>query len=555
MASLSLREKIAQLVIAPFNGHPLRRSRDTTKFLRLISHEHIGGIILVNTAEGRITSKASAREAATFINRMQRMAKVPLLVGGDFERGVSMRVEGTTVFPHAMAFTASGDPDEARIEGEITANESRALGFQWIFFPDADVNNNPDNPIINIRSYGEDPADVSRFATAFIKGAHASSGGRVLLTAKHFPGHGDTATDTHMNLATIPGDRSRLESIEWAPFRAVIAGGVDAIMTAHIAVPALDAPDLPATLSPKILTGILRDELGFQGIVVTDALDMGGIVNGFGAGDASVRALEAGADVLLMPADPKAAIDAVQAAVKSGRLTQARIDRSVLRLLRAKADLGLAKSKLVDLKQIPKRVDTPVSNEAAQLIADRSVTLVRNEGGLIPLQDTAGTMFYTLVESSSSTEGKAFVERLRERDPHAEVVRAHSAMSEADIETLIARGSSARQLVIAAFASVAPRRGSAGLSGFLPKLVEQFVATKKPVVFIAMGNPYLLRNFPNVGAYLATYSTVRPSEIAAAKALFGAIPIAGKLPVSIPGFSNAGEGIFLPATIPAPLAH
>ncbi|HEU5023132.1 MAG TPA: glycoside hydrolase family 3 N-terminal domain-containing protein, partial [Bryobacteraceae bacterium] len=515
----------------------------------------VGGMILVNTADHRIVGKATAREAATFINRMQRMAKIPLLVAGDFERGVSMRVDDTTVFPHAMAFTASGDPVEARIEGEITAKESRAIGFQWLFFPDADVNNNPDNPIINIRSYGENPASVSRFVSAFIEGAHASPGAPVLVTAKHFPGHGDTATDTHRDLAIITADRPRLESVEWTPFRAAIASGVDAIMSAHIAVPAIDDSGLPSTLSPKLLTGVLRDELGFQGIVVTDALDMGGIVNGFGAGDASVRALEAGADVLLMPADPKAAIDAVQAAVKSGRLTQARIDRSVLRLLRAKADLGLAKSKLVDLKQIPKRVDTPVSNEAAQLIADRSVTLVRNEGGLIPLQDTAGTMFYTLVESSSSTEGKAFVERLRERDPHAEVVRAHSAMSEADIETLIARGSSARQLVIAAFASVAPRRGSAGLSGFLPKLVEQLVATKKPVVFIAMGNPYLLRNFPNVGAYLATYSTVRPSEIAAAKALFGAIPIAGKLPVSIPGFSNAGEGIFLPATIPAPLAH
>jgi beta-N-acetylhexosaminidase len=549
MASLSLREKIAQLVIAPFNGHPLRRSRDTTKFLRLISHEHIGGIILVNTAEGRITSKASAREAATFINRMQRMAKVPLLVGGDFERGVSMRVEGTTVFPHAMAFTASGDPDEARIEGEITANESRALGFQWIFFPDADVNNNPDNPIINIRSYGEDPADVSRFATAFIKGAHASSGGRVLLTAKHFPGHGDTATDTHMNLATIPGDRSRLESIEWAPFRAVIAGGVDAIMTAHIAVPALDAPDLPATLSPKILTGILRDELGFQGIVVTDALDMGGIANGFGVGDASVRALEAGADALLMPSDPIAAIDAVEAAVKSGRLSQARIERSTLRLLRAKADVGLAKSKLVDLKQIPKRVNTPESRAAAQRIADRSVTLVRNEGGLIPLRGDEETIFYTLVESPSSTEGEAFLAGVRARLPRAQVIRADSTMSEATLNGLVLRGAAARSYVVAAFASVAPKRGAAALSGFLPKLVDELIATRKPVALLALGNPYMVRNFSGVAAWLALFSTVPPSETAAAKAIFGDIPVNGKLPVSIPGFAKAGDGIVLPPVI------
>ncbi|HVW09229.1 MAG TPA: glycoside hydrolase family 3 protein, partial [Bryobacteraceae bacterium] len=494
MASLTLREKIAQLVIVPFNGHPLRHSRDSTRFLNFISHEHVGGMILVNTAEGRLTAKPNAIETALFINRMQRLAKIPLLVAGDFERGVSMRIDGTTVFPQAMAFTASGDPGEARIEGEITAKESRAIGFQWLFFPDADVNNNPDNPIINIRSYGENPADVSRFVSAFIEGAHAASGAHVLVTAKHFPGHGDTATDTHMNLATITADRPRLESVEWAPFRAAIASGVDAIMTAHIAVPALDESGLPSTLSPKILTGILRDELGFQGIIVTDALDMGGIVNGFGAGDASVRALEAGADVLLMPADPKAAIDAVEAAVKSGRLTQARIERSVMRLLRAKAQLGLATSKLVNLQQLTARVDTPASNAAAQRIADRSVTLVRNEGGIIPLRETADTVFYTLVESPSSTEGNAFTTALHARAPQAEVVRANSTMSEAEMETLLARGSSARRFVIAAFASVAPSRGTAALGGVLPKLVDDLIATKKPVAFIAMGNPYLLRN-------------------------------------------------------------
>jgi beta-N-acetylhexosaminidase len=246
-----------------------------------------------------------------------------------------------------------------------------------------------------------------------------------------------------------------------------------------------------------------------------------------------------------MPANPEAAIDAVQAAVKSGRLTEARIERSVTRLLRAKAELGLAKSKLVDLTQLPKRIDTPESNAAAQRIADRSVTLVRNESGLIPLRDATGTVFYTLAESTASTEGNAFMTALRARAPQAEVVRAASSMSESEMENLLARGSSARQFVIAAFASVAPSRGTAALSGFLPKLVEELIATKKPVAFIAMGNPYLLRNFPGVAAYLATYSTVRPSEIAAVKALFGDIRIDGKLPVSIPGFAGAGDGIVL----------
>ena len=546
MASLTPREKIAQLVVIPFNGHPFKpRSRDYSKFASLVSREHVGGLILVNLANGRVVAKAEPLQTAAFINRMQHLAKVPLIVAGDFERGVSMRMESTTIFPHAMAFAASGDPDEARVEGEITAKESRALGFQWVFFPDADVNNNPDNPIINIRSYGEDPADVSQFVSAFIEGAHADPRNRVLVTAKHFPGHGDTATDTHMNLATITGDRPRLEAVEWAPFRAAIKSGVDSIMTAHLAVPALDDPGLPATLSPKILTGILRDQMGYEGLIVTDALEMGGIAQGFAVGDAAVRAIEAGADVLLMPADPLAAIDAVVAAVKSGRISQERIERSVTRILVAKARVGLATARLVDTKLIGKVVNAPESNLAAQKISDRSVTLVRNEKGILPLRVDASTAFYTMIEGLASVEGRAFAGEILRRKPLARMIQADSTMSEAELDAALQRGAMAGQYVIAAFASVAANRGTAGLGGSLPKLVQNLLATKKPVIFVAMGNPYLLRNFPDVAAYLATYSTVPPSEIAAVKALFGEISIGGKLPVSIPGFAKVGDGIVL----------
>ncbi len=550
MSSLSLRERVAQLVVIPFNGHPFRpRSREAGKFMNLVTREHVGGLILVNLANGRVVAKANPVETATFINRMQRLSpKVPLLVAGDFERGASMRIEATTIFPHAMAFTASGDPEEARTEGEITAKESRAMGFQWLFFPDADVNNNPDNPIINIRSYGEDPAAVSRFVSAFIDGAHADQKNRVLVTAKHFPGHGDTATDTHMNMATVTADIPRLEALEWAPFRAAIQSGVDSIMTAHLAVPALDDPGLPATLSPKILSGILRDEMGFKGLIVTDALDMGGISHGFAVGEAAVRALEAGADVLLMPSDPKAAIDAVLAAVKSGRLTPQRIDASVSRILAAKARVGLANGKLVDVKLLSQVVNTPASEAAAQKIADRSVTLVRNQGGILPLQNLGATVFYTMVEGPSSVEGNAFAAEVRKRFPQAEIIRADSTMSETELDTLLQRGSAAREFVVAAFASVAANRGNAGMGGALPKLVAKLTATKKPVVFAALGNPYMLRNFPDVAAYLATYSTVPPSEVAAVKAVFGELTVEGKLPVTIPGFANLGDGIVLRET-------
>ena len=271
-----------------------------------------------------------------------------------------------------------------RYEGEVTAREARALGVHWVYYPVADVNNNPDNPIINIRSFGENPEAVAAHVKAFIEGAHADKRDFVLTSAKHFPGHGDTATDTHMSLAVITADRERLERVELVPFRAAIEAGVDSIMTAHVAVPALAPPDLPATLSPAILTGLLRKELGFKGLVVTDALEMASIVKVFGSGEAAVRALEAGADALLMPADPEAAIRAVVAAVENGRLSRARIQESAVKLLAAKEKVGLARKRFVNLDAIGDIVNAPEANERAQEIADRAVTLVRNGGNLLP---------------------------------------------------------------------------------------------------------------------------------------------------------------------------
>lgn len=548
---MTLREKIAQLVVIGFNGHPMNtRTREYRKFVRLVGQEHVGGLILVNVSNGRTVPKADPLEVASFINRMQRLAKIPLLVSSDFERGASMRVEATTMFPHAMAFSASRDPDEARLEGEITAKEARAIGVQWLFFPDADVNNNPDNPIINIRSYGENPADVSAFVTAFIAGAHSVPDARVLTTAKHFPGHGDTATDTHLNLATIASDKSRLEEVEWTPFRAAIKAGTDSIMTAHIAVPALDEPGLPATLSPKILTGILRDELGFKGIVVTDALEMGGIVQGFPGGQASVMAIEAGADVLLMPPDGEVAINAVEAAVRSGKISQKRIDASVMRILTAKAHLGLASKKLVDLDEIHNVVNSTESNEAAQRISDRAVTLVRNANDMAPLKSPATTAFFLLAEGRASVEGQEFAAEVRKRSAAAPVTIVDSSMSDMDLDAAIEHASQASQYVVAAFASVAAYRGNVALGGGFPAMIGKLIATRKPVMLVALGNPYLLRTFPEVAGYMTTYSPVPPAEVSAVKALFGEIAIGGKLPVSIPGFAAYGDGIMLAASHP-----
>jgi beta-N-acetylhexosaminidase len=549
---MTLRDEVAQLVFIPFYGAaPNARSAQYRKFMRLIRETKVGGLILVNQTNGHVIAKAEPYALAAFINRMQRLARTPLMVGADFERGASMRVDETTVFPHAMAFGATGDPAFSRFEGEVTAREARALGVQWVYYPVADVNNNPDNPIINIRSFGENPQDVAAQVKAFIEGAHSDKKNFILTTAKHFPGHGDTATDTHLNLASIPADRARLDSLELVPFKAAIAAGVDSIMTAHIAVPALAPPDLPATLSPAILTGLLRKELDFKGLVVTDALDMGGIAKGYTSGEAAVRALEAGADTLLMPSDPDAAIRAVLSAVESGRISRQRLHESVVRILAAKEKVGLDRRRFVDLEGIGDVVDDPEVNLKAQEIASRAVTLVRNNGNLVPLAAPERSCFVVMPESRYSTSGQVFTQEVHKRAPHAAVATVDPSMSRQDVETAINGMSSCDSYAVAAFASVTAFRGSVGLGGELPHAIEMLGTTGKPVALIALGNPYLLRNFPGVAAYLATFSTVPPSESAAVKALWGENPITGRLPVTIPGEAKYGEGIQVRATRPS----
>jgi beta-N-acetylhexosaminidase len=546
---MTLRDEVAQLVFIPFYGAaPNARSAQYRKFMRLIRETRVGGLILVNQTNGHVIAKAEPYALAAFINRMQRLARTPLMVGADFERGASMRVNATTVFPHAMAFGATGDPAFSRFEGEVTAREARALGVQWVYYPVADVNNNPDNPIINIRSFGENPQDVAAQVRAFIEGAHADKKNYILATAKHFPGHGDTATDTHLNLASIGADRARLDTVELVPFKAAIAAGVDSIMTAHIAVPALAPPDLPATLSPAILTGLLRNDLGFKGLVVTDALDMGGIAKGYTSGEAAVRALEAGADTLLMPSDPDAAIRAVVSAVESGRITRQRLQESVVRILAAKEKVGLDRKRFVDLEGIGDVVDDPEVSLKAQEIANRAVTLVRNNGNLVPLAAPEHSCFVVMPESRYSTSGQVFTAEVHKRAARAGVAAIDPSMSPQDVETAITGLSSCDSYVVAAFATVAAYRGTVGLSGELPHALEMLGATGKPVALIALGNPYLLRNFPTVAAYLATFSTVPPSETAAVKALWGEIAITGHLPVTIPGEAKYGEGIQVRAT-------
>jgi beta-N-acetylhexosaminidase len=546
LSSLTLNQKVAQLVMIPFYGEaPNTRSRQYRRFLRLVQESGVGGLILVNRTEGHGIKRAEPYALAAFLNRMQRLAKIPLIVGGDFERGPSMRVDGTTLFPHAMAFAAGGDPQATKYMGEITALDSRALGVHWIFFPVADVNSNPDNPIINIRSFGENPQQVSEHVRAFIQGSRADPKNRVLTTAKHFPGHGDTADDSHLKLPSVQSDKARLESVELVPFRAAIEEGVDAVMTAHIAVPALDAPDLPATLSPAIMTGLLRDELKFKGLIVTDALEMGGVAKGYSTGDAAVRALEAGADVLLMPPDPEAAIRAVVAAVRKGRISMKRIDESVARVLAAKQSVGLDRTKLVDVEAIADVINSPEAAARAQEITDRAVTLVKNEGNVLPLQNPKDACFFVLAEGRYSNEGLAITQELRQRSA-TKIVALDPTLPDSELDAAAQNAASCDQIVVMAFASVAAYRDNLALPGGFPKLIENLIATGHPVTLVSLGSPYLVRSFPKVSAYMTTYSPVATAEVAAVKALFGEIDIGGHLPVTIPGIAELGFGIAVP---------
>lgn len=549
LREMSLRDKIAQLVMIPcFGESPSTRSTAYRDFARAVRDLRVGGIIVINRVAGGTVRSAEPYAMATFLNRMQKLARVPLLVGGDFERGASMRVSNTTKFPHLMAYGAARDLRLTSALGSATAREARALGVQWVFAPDADVNNNPDNPIINIRSFGENPQDVAAQVKAFIEGAKSDPANPVLVTVKHFPGHGDTSVDSHMDMPSLTADRLRLDTVEFVPFRAAIEAGVDAIMSAHMTAPALGAEQDPSTVSKAVLTGVLRDQFKFEGLIVTDAMNMAGLTKQFPGGEAAVRAVEAGADVLLMPPDLETAIKAVMAAVREGRLSERRINESVIRILNAKIRVGLNGRKLVNVETISDVLESPELAAQAQMAADKAVTLVKNERGLIPLSKPDQSCLYILSESRYGQQGRRLLEEAHTRGKGMRATLFDPQLSTADMDQSLADNSTGCQVnVVASFITVGAFRGDMSLSGNYPEFVRRLFEQPAPVVWVSLGSPYLLKTFPQASAYLATFSPVPTSEAAAAKALFGEIPITGRLPVSIPGIAKYGEGIQLRA--------
>lgn len=534
LASLSLKEKAGQLFVS---WSLSRRDGDNhEQMFRWVEEVGLGGVIL---------SLGTTGDAATLIPKLQAKAKVPLLLASDFEGGVWWRLKGGTELGNQMLVGATESEELAEAMGRVTGEEAKALGFHWVFAPVLDVNSNPDNPIINVRSFGEDPKLVSKLGRAFARGVRKSG---LLSCGKHFPGHGDVDSDSHLALPTVLGDRERLMRVELAPFRAAAQDGLESVMTGHLAVPGLgEDPSVPATLSRKILHDVLRKELGFTGLVVTDALDMGGVKNALAPGEVAVQALLAGADVLLMPPDPLAARQAVVGAVESGRVPMARLDDAVRRILEAKHKVGLFSGGGQVADDWREHMRTPTSQRVADEIAMRGPVLVRDRGDALAKIRHAGrkTLRVTLVDKddgSGSPIGVSWPGRS---------LRLTDGSSDAEIAAAIQRIAAADSLLVSLFVKVRELSGGIGLPPKLEPVIKA-LRDEQTVAVVSFGSPYVIRNLPQADVFVAAFSGTKRVVDAVSTALHKG-GFAGRLPVAIPGVAPAGFGLSNQRRPPPPL--
>lgn len=558
VASLSLREKAGQVVMVGSRG--IYRAEDDPEYLdlaRLVSEEGIGGVIWF---------LSTPLETADLNHRLAAKAKLPLLVAADLEAGPGMRFPDLVSGPSAMAVAAAGDLDLAERRARATAEAARALGIHVVFAPVADVNNNPDNPVINVRSFGEEPDAVGRFVAATVKGLQS---GGVVATLKHFPGHGDTATDSHRSLPVLAFDRARLDAVELVPFRAGLRAGARSVMTGHLAVPALDATPvpvlanaprthdftedvteveakgtLPATLSHALTTKLLREELGFDGLVFTDAMTMGGVVAHFETGEAAVRVLAAGGDVVLMPPDAKVAIAAIVEAVKGGRLPEARLDQAVGRLLAEKERLGLFREKELPLQEIARRAGTLAQKGTEEEVARRGLTLVREVEGALPFRSGGRLLALAIHDERTAVAVDGTLQaELKKRAGSVDYVRLDPTSCSGEGAVVAGKAGAADAVLVALFVRPRSGRGTIEIPAEGKAAIAALLASGKPVVAVSFGSPYLLRDVPELPTYLCGYGHQGLVQSAAARALYGEAPIEGRLPVTIPGIAPRGTGL------------
>ncbi|MCZ6490202.1 MAG: glycoside hydrolase family 3 C-terminal domain-containing protein [Acidobacteria bacterium] len=559
LARLSRAEKVGQMIVVRTYGDFL--NWDTGQFRhyeQMVTGWKVGGFVLGNRMDGTAVQPAGAANTAAFLNQMQSLADVPLLVAADMERGAGMRLAEATRFPSPMALAGSGDPESVFQMARATGEEARAAGVNWVLAPVADVNSNPRNPIINVRAFGERPEVVSRYVSRFVQGAHAAN---VLATAKHFPGHGSTDRDSHSSLPIVRSDRNTLEQENLPPFRAAIEAGVDAVMTAHVVVPALEAdaaagPESlpPATLSKAVLTDLLREQLHFDGLIVTDALEMQALTAEFSSSEVVLRAVEAGADVLLLPPDPEAAIRAIVAAIESGRIDESRIDRSVERILEAKARLGLHLQKLADLEQLPAALASPEHLSLAEELSVRSLVLLEETADLVPLK-TKNVFVLVLAETGNSDQGKVFLQEISQRLPSATSLRLEPYFAGAMESRAIQLASEADAVVCAVFIDAAASKGTVALEPVYQQLLRKLAGANSQLmqqrfILVALGSPYFLAELSvRPPASLLTFDAFPLAERSAVRALFGETRVTGRLPVTIPGVATYGAGLVRPASM------
>ena len=546
LATMSVAEKAGQMVWPTVLGD--FAATDASQWDRLrrwIAEDRVGGFTI---------SVGSPTEIAAKLNAMQRMSRVPLLFGADYEFGAGYRARGgyflpngidlggAVVFPPQMALGAAGDTSLAREQGRVTAIEGRALGVHIAYTPILDVNNNPGNPVINTRSYGENPAMAGALGAAFIRGLQSHG---MIATGKHFPGHGDTEVNSHLALPVVSAGRARLDSVELVPFNVAVRAGVGAIMSFHGAMPALDSSGAPGTLSPAVLTGLLRGEMGFDGVIISDAMDMRGVLDRYGPVEAAILAVQAGADVLIQPLDVAQTIAAVVTGVSSGRYAEARLDTSVRRILVSKHRLGLAARRTVDLDSIRALVGLEDHRRSAERIAERSITLVRDSLRQLPLQQvprTARVLSVTYARRTDLAAGTAFDAELRTvfSGLRSEGVNADDAAP--DFSRLVRAADSADVVIVSSYVSHAwDATTAAAPRGFVDFVRQLQTRGRRPIV-VAMGNPYLLRQVPSVPAYLVAWGGFPVSQQAAARALLGKSEITGRLPVGISEAAPFGSG-------------
>lgn len=546
LATMTLRDRAAQMVwpniyadYVPADAQSWRRVSS------YVTDDKVGGILM---------SIGSPIEMAVKLNALQRMSALPLLVGADLETGAGMRARGgyfvpngidlggATVFPSEMAYGATNDTALTYTEGRVTALEGRALGIHINFSPVLDVNNNPANPVINTRSYGEDPHEVARLGAAFIRGLQEHG---MIATAKHFPGHGDTETNSHLALPIVNVSRARLDTVELVPFRAAIKAGVGAVMTFHGSMPALDSSGAPGTLSSNVVTGLLRKQLGFNGLVISDAMDMKGVTDKYGATEAIKRAVAAGVDVLIQPLDVPGAIDAVVNGVSEGRYTETRVSESARRILAMKRQLNLDRNRYANLDSLRAIVGDSMHVALAQQAADRSITVVRDSLHILPLDLTASTrlLSITIARRTDLGASEAFNAALGKRSPS---MRSEFVMSDdpaVNYPRLAGMADSADVTIVSSYVGQSWNVTSVDAPKAFADWIGRITASGRRVIVVAFGNPYLLSQIPGVPEYVVAWDGAPASQQSAARVLMGVTPASGHLPITIPPVAKRGDGL------------